>query len=131
MNALALVSILLGLLIIATRGPLIFAPEGTQRVFLSMIETPARVRVLGCFLLLIGLGALGGASGGYGTLSTVISVIGWFMLGGGVFVLILPAVYQRFAQSVLEAFDASTLRVLGVLGVGIGALFVYFGAAAA
>ncbi len=131
MNAIAVVSILFGLLIIATRGPLIFAPEGTIRVFLRLIETPARIRALACVLLLIGLASLGSVSGGGGTLAVVIEVIGWWMLAASGFLLLAPSVYQRLARNIMEAFGASALRAIGFLGVGVGALFVYFGAAAA
>ena len=54
-----------------------------------------------------------------------------WLLAGSVFLLLLPAIYQRFARSILDALDSTVLRALGLLGVGVGALFVYFGAAAA
>ena len=131
MNALAIVSIILGFLIIATRGPLIFAPQGTLRVYLRVIKSPAQIRALACVLALMGLAALRGAAGSEGTLSTAIEVIGVWLLAGSVFLLLLPAIYQRFARSILDALDSTALRALGLVGVGVGALFVYFGAAAA
>ena len=130
MNELTVVSIAFGLLIIATRGPLIFAPEGTRRVYQSVIETPSRIRGLACAIGLLGLGALAGTTGTEGTLSTVMEVIGWWLVGGGVLLLLFPAGYQRLARSFMDAFDSTALRAVGFLGVGVGALFIYFGAAA-
>ena len=131
MNAVAIASIALGMLIIATRGPLIFAPEGTVRVFLSFLENSAGTRAMACLLGLAGLATLGGTRGADGTLFHVIAVVAWMMVAGCVFLLLLPTVYQQLARSILEAFDTAALRMLGVLGVGIGVLFVYFGATAA
>ena len=130
MNALAIVSIAFGLLVIVTRGPLIFAPKGTVRVFLDWIDSTGHVRVLAVGIAVLGLAALGSLAGVPGTLATVIEVIAWWCVAGGVFLLYFPALYQRFARSFLEAFDVTALRLLGVLGVSVGGLFVYLGAAA-
>ena len=127
MNAEALAS--MGILIIATRGPLILAPEGTLRVYRSVLATSGRVRAMGCVLAPFGLAALLATEGAEGTLSHVIAFFGWALIAGSVFLLVLPGAYQRFAWSILDAFDTAALRMTGVLGAGIGLLFVYYGAA--
>ena len=130
MNTVAAISITLGLLIIATRGPLIFAPERTLRVYMSLLETSARGRAMACLLALAGLAALGGTAGADGMLSGVIAFIAWGLLAVSGLLLLLPTAGQRLMRSILDAFDTAALRILGVLSVGIGMLFVYFGAAA-
>ncbi len=130
MNAVAIASIALGILYIVTRGPLIFAPEETVRVFLRFLENSAGIRAMGCLLGLAGFATLRGTAGAVTTLSVVIRFIAWLMVGGGVLLLLFPDAYGQLARSVLMVFDAMALRILGALGVGIGGLFVYFGAKA-
>lgn len=131
MNAVAIASIALGILMIATRGPLIFAPEGTVRVFLSFLENSAGVRAMACLLGMAGLATLVSTRDAVGMLTQVIVFFAWLMVAGCVFLLFLPNLYEQLARSVLLAFDAAALRMLGMLGVGIGMLFVYYGAKAA
>lgn len=129
MNDVSLASIALGILMIAVRGPLIFAPQATLRVYGSLLATSARVRIMGCVFAPFGLATWLATADAESTLAQFVAVFSWALIAGGVFLLLLPGAYQRFALSILDAFDDAALRVSGVLSVGIGMLFVYYGVA--
>lgn len=128
MTVLQIVTVVVGLLIIAVRGPLIFAPAATRGVYLQLLATPTRVRGLASFLGLLGLVMVAAARGGHDVAAVVITVLGWIMLGGGVFLMVLPGLYREIAETMLEAVNHPTaLRAIGVLGVGIGVILVLLG----
>ena len=64
MTVLQIIIVTVGLLIIALRGPLIFAPLATRGFYLQLIATPGRVRGMASFLTLLGLVMVAGARGG-------------------------------------------------------------------
>jgi hypothetical protein len=70
----------------------------------------------------------------HGGLATVLSVVGWVVVGISALALVLfPGVYRAIAEAVLpSAADADLIgwRIVGLLGVSIGGLLIYFGAVA-
>jgi hypothetical protein len=129
MSHLALVSIALGTILIAARGPMLLAPAGTLGTYRSLIQSNARVRVLGVFGLLLGLAAIAAASGSEGTGAWVIWVWGWLALVVcALFVVPLASAYRRVAEAFLGSLENSNLtRTLGAVNIAIGALLVYLG----
>jgi hypothetical protein len=130
MNTVAIASIGLGILIIATRGPLIFAPEGTARVYRQVFGTAARTRILACVFVVAGAALWLAGDGAGGGLATAITVFGWVFGAAGLFLVIFPATYMQLLEAILDGFDSSGLRAGGVLGAAFGALFIYLGVTA-
>ena len=77
-----------------------------------------------------GLGSASEPSG----LATVLSGVGWAVVGISTLALVLfPAAYRAIAEAVLPSTaDADLIgwRLVGLLGVSIGGLLIYFGALA-
>jgi len=128
------VSIVLGIVLVCSRGALLVAPAATLRWFEGLIATNAGTRALGAVALALGAVTVwAGASEDTG-LATVLSVIGWAIVGFSAFALVLfPSVYQDLARALLpasESEDTTGWRVVGLAGVAIGGLLIYFGALA-
>ena len=116
---------------VCSRGPLLVAPKATLRWFKGVIATNGRIRFLGIATLLLGiLMAMAGASE-HGGLALLISVIGWALVGMSTLTLLLfPAAYRSIAEALLPSDEDEELtgwRFLGLVGVIIGGLLVYFG----
>jgi uncharacterized protein YjeT (DUF2065 family) len=128
------VSIVLGVVVLCSRGALLVAPAATLRWFEGVIETNARTRALGAVALALGTAmAWAGASEQSG-LATILWVVGWASIGISTLALLLfPAAYRAIAEKVLPSDpdpDLSGWRVLGLFGVIVGGLLIYFGALA-
>jgi hypothetical protein len=69
-------------------------------------------------------------------LATVLSLVGWVVVGISALALLLfPGIYRAIAEAILPfAADADAdligWRILGLLGVSIGGLLIYYGAVA-
>ena len=129
MSALAIASIAFGVLIIATRGPLVFAPVATLGAYRGLLASDARVRILGALVMVLGLALALSARGVEGTAAGILGGLGWIMLGMAVLLLIaFPCFYRELAVSVIDAIEDAA-PAIGALGVAIGVLFVYLGLA--
>ncbi len=130
-DALAIVCIVAGVLLILGRGPLIFAPERTLELYRRMVGTEAAVRIVGLCVGALGAGMAVLARGGGGTGVSIVFVLGLVLAAAGLMLLVLPSPYRRVADSVLDfvrdSVDAGVVRALGILAVGIGAFIVYLG----
>jgi uncharacterized protein YjeT (DUF2065 family) len=129
MSELAIATTAVGVLIVLVRGPLIFAPQATLGVYRKLLETHTRIRVMGGCVVLIGAALALSAQGIDQTAAQVIFAVGGLIVLFAVFgLLVYPSAYKGLADALLAAMDDSTtLRALGVLGVGIGAIFIYLG----
>ena len=126
MSTLAWTSIGFGCLIIATRGPLLFAPEAAVDVLRRVIETATGVRILGLVSAALGVLLLLGSSAEARILAVVMSGIGWAVCGAAFFLVLFPSVYQSLANWALDNF-ADAWRGIGLLGVLIGIAFIWAG----
>ncbi len=131
LSGLALASVVIGALVIVTRGPLVFAPEATLTFYSKLFSSNLRVRLLGLFLG--GVGAWLVAMVGRGSDEVAAAVSVW---AGGILavvaavLLIFSGPTRRLFSSVLDfirGMDASVPRGLGVIAVFIGALLLYIG----
>jgi uncharacterized protein YjeT (DUF2065 family) len=129
MSELAIVTTAFGVLIVLVRGPLIFAPQATLGIYRKLLETHARIRVVGVCVAALGIALALSARGVDQTAAQVIFALGCLMgLFAAIPLLVYPSVYKGLADSFLAAVDDSTtLRAFGVLAVGIGAVFLYLG----
>jgi uncharacterized protein YjeT (DUF2065 family) len=127
MTGLAAITILLGVLAILSRGPLVFAPDATLGVYRKLLESNARVRIMGCCLAALGVAMVVLAQGSELTAVRIIGFLGWYMVCvAALFLLLFPAAYRRFALSMLEA-TSQAVRPLGAMGVGVGVLIIWLG----
>lgn len=131
MNAVAIVSIVFGLLIIVTRGPLIFAPAQMKNVFLKIFQTPQRVRGVGIGMAVLGVAVLLALSESVGTLAVILSVVAWSMLIAALaFMAPFPGAAKSFLDGTINLMSDGFLRVVGAIAVVIGILLIYAGATA-
>jgi hypothetical protein len=130
MTPAAIASVVIGGLIIVTRAPLIFAPEATAAFYLRLFDTRGRVRALGVGVAILGLALVFLAASEPGLLAGVLTVVGGLMTFAAGCLLVVPGVFQQLAEALLTGIGEVGLRALGLLAVGIGGLFVYFGATA-
>lgn len=131
MSELSLVYVAVGVLVIAVRGPLIFAPAATIDFYRRLLATDARVRVIGVAVGAVGLALIAEGRGSGGVATQIPFYFGWFLAVAALFfMLIFPAPYRRLAASVLDfvaGIGSSVSRVAGLIGVLIGALLIYLG----
>jgi hypothetical protein len=128
------VSIVLGVVVVCSRGALLVAPAATLRWFERLIGTNGGTRALGAFALALGaLMAWAGASEHSG-LATFLWVGGWVVVGISTLALgLFPVAYRAIAEALLPTDsdpDLTAWRILGLAGALAGGLLIYFGALA-
>ena len=136
MSEVGVVSIVVGVVEVCSRGALIVAPAATLHRFERVIATKGGTRALGAFALTLGATMVWAGASEHSGLATILSVVGWVIVGTSALGLVLfPGVYRALAEAVLPSAadpDADLIgwRVVGLLGVSIGGLLIYFGALA-
>ncbi|MBW2294524.1 MAG: hypothetical protein JRG94_19765 [Deltaproteobacteria bacterium] len=130
MDYLSILCILIGTLIIATRGPLIFAPRAMLRLIRWLIATDARLRGIGLVLTVLAAAPLL-LPLGEGPVAGGLYALGWLLAFAALWLLFAPGPYRLVAQGVLDYVDGSVdeaiVRILGILAVAIGVALVYVG----
>ena len=129
MTQLALVSVVAGAVIIAVRGPFVFAPAAAAAVARRFIASSAGIRVAGVLFAVLGLAMILSARDSAQGAAWVISIVGWLWALAAVFLLLIfTSFYQKIALGIMDALDDSALlRVLGVIGALFGAFLIYLG----
>ena len=126
MNAVSLVSIIFGIVIILGRAPLVFAPGATLRLIRRIINSKSLLRIVGIITAVLGLALVASAWGVDQSAALIIYWLGWFILFAAAVELIFTAFVQRIANSIWNMKN-STARIVGIVSVVVGALFVYLG----
>ena len=131
MKGLSVFCIVFGILIVVSRGPLIFAPNATLRAWDRLIfATNARLRAFGVFvgILAVSLILLPFGEGG---LAKFLHGLGWVVAAETLWILLLPNLFRGFARSVFHFLESSVddviLRFGGLLAVLAGLALVYVG----
>ena len=134
MEAVGIVSIAVGVLVVCGRGFLVMAPGATLRWFQRLISSNGRTRVFGAFLVPLGTVMVWVGNSEDSGLAGVLSFVGWAFVAGSTLLLVLfPGAYRAVAREFLPSDPCGRLvgcRIRGLVGVAVGALFVYFGALA-
>ena len=134
MSEVGVVSIVLGVVVVCGRGALLVAPAATLRWFEGVIGTNGRTRALGAVTLTLGASMAWAGALEHSGLVTILSVGGWAVVGISTLALVLfPAAYRAIAEAMLPSdanADLTRWRILGLAGVIIGGLLIYFGALA-
>ena len=115
------------------RGFLVLAPGASLRSFQRLISSDGRMRTAGVFLVLLAAVLVWAGSSEDSTLAGVLPFVGWAFVAGSTFLLVFPGAYRALARKFLPSDLGGRLvgwRVRGLVGVIVGALFIYFGALA-
>ncbi len=130
MDPLSALCVLIGALIIAGRGPMIFAPVATLRFAKALLSTDARIRggavvptALAVAIIALPLGA-GGVAG-------ILRFLGWAWAATALWMLASPDSFRYLVGGVTDYFESSVdeavLRMIGVVSVALGVALIYFG----
>jgi len=129
-DPLSILCVLIGILIIATRGPMLFAPSATLRFFQRLISSDARIRGIGVLIAPLAV-ALIALPLGEGVAAGILRALGWIWAAATLWLIAAPNSYRRLARGVLTYFESSAdeavVRIIGLVAVAIGGAMVYFG----
>ena len=131
MDSLSIICIGVGIVVIGSRAPLIFAPSATLRFYDRwLLSTNARFRVFGVVFATLAM-ALLFSDFGEGVLAGLLHTFGWFMATVALLFLVLPNVLRRFVQTIFgyieESVDDGIVRIVGLLAVVFGFALIYVG----
>jgi len=128
MNGVAALIAILGIIIIATRAPLIFAPGATRELWLKIFSTNTRIRIFGLFAGTLGIAMILVGRGSEDIASLLVMGLGYLLVLMTIFpIMIFTSIWKIIVQAVLEGMDDLILRGLGVISVGLGLVIVYLG----
>jgi hypothetical protein len=120
-----------GVFIVCSRGFFLVAPATALRSFRAIVETNARTRILGACMLLLAGPTIWAGNSDESALATVLLFLGWGIVGICIPALLLfPRLYMTIATAVLPIDSNASLfgwRIIGALGVMIGAIAFWFG----
>ena len=120
----------MGVLVILTRSPLLFAPRRTIHAYMAMVSTDRRIRTMG---VIMGVAALSLLMSGFGDSGTARwpTWILWTVLSVGLSMTVFSAFWRTYVQDgfggFAEKLSDGMLRGAGALAVSIGAFLVYLG----
>jgi hypothetical protein len=127
---LSIVIVLIGVLIIATRGPLIFAPNRTLKFYTKLLSTNKRVRAMAVLFAPLGVAVIA-VFDGEREMDKVVRLIGWIWVAATLWLLAAPDSYRHYADRFLHfietSVDEAILRMIGVAAVAIGISLIHFG----
>ena len=100
MDSLSIICIAVGILVIVSRCPLIFAPSATLRFYDRwLLSTNARFRALGAVIATLAM-ALLFSDFGEGVLARLLHTFGWLMATVALLFLVLPNVLRRILRTI-------------------------------
>jgi uncharacterized protein YjeT (DUF2065 family) len=119
--------ILIGVLIIAVRAPMIFAPSATVGFFNRLISRDAGVRGIGLVIAPLAV-ALVVFARGEGPAAGISRALGGLFSAASLWLLAAPASYRRLARGVLDVLDdPAIVRLIGLAAVALGVGMIYLG----
>ena len=128
MSAFALFCIIVGLLIMVTRAPLVFAPESMRDFIYQIIGTEQRIRMFGIFVAVFGALAIWISNGVPGLVAQIFLYIGLFMIAvGALYMASFPAKALALTTKVWNTFSPMAMRAMGLFAVALGAALAYYG----
>ena len=128
MNNLAIVSIIIGILLIIGRGPLIFAPAATLRVIRKIVNKKSNLRLLGIPTSLLGVTMITSSLNSNQPFTLIILIPGCLILLAGLSEIFITSSIQRIAIYIWSMSEMKA-RVLGLFSVVLGVGFIYLGLA--
>lgn len=126
----SILCVLTGLLVIAARGPLIFAPRRTLRFYGRLVSNSTGMRSFAVVLGALAV-ALLAATVGEDAISFWLRLLGWMLAAMTMWVLVFPGTYRLVALGVIRFFldsvDTAIVRGMGLFAVALGGWLVYLG----
>ncbi len=127
MSSVGIVCIILGSLIVISRGLVVVSPAATLRWFKDMIRTETRIRTLGVFALTLPALMIWAGASEDTVLAQVLLIFGLFFLLFAIpWLVFFPRSYMELTSSLLPS-NLMGWRLLGLLGAIVGLVLVYFG----
>jgi uncharacterized protein YjeT (DUF2065 family) len=133
----------MGVLVICRGVPTLLAPAASLRWFERTTRTNGRIRVLGAFVVAFGATLVWAGASENGsidlkaqsTLAFLLSLIGWaWVVIGTPSMVLFPSVcrvlIRAIVNAMLSSYATALSRVVGLVRVVLGVLFIYFGALA-
>ena len=132
MNRLAAITIGLGLLVIIARAPAVLFPRRALEFLRRLIESSRQLRAIGVFFALYGVAMIVVGGGDDGSLARFIVGTGWAVSVMSLLLLVLfPTVYRGMAGAFLDVMEGGAgTRAVGIIGAGVGVVFVLLGISA-
>lgn len=127
MSPLALVLVIVGLLIAASRAPLIIAPEGTRSFYLKLMETDGRMRSLALLIIALGAVMIWASAPEATAVANIVYWLGLLMLAIATFFILLPGQARQLATTTWGSFSTGVLRGLGLVALVFGLLVAAYG----
>lgn len=127
MSPLALVLVIIGLLIAASRAPLIIAPEGTRSLYLKLLKTDGRMRALAIFIVSLGAVMIWASAPEATAVANIVHWLGLLMLAVAIFFILLPGRARQLATTTWGSFSTGVLRGLGLVALVFGLLIAAYG----
>ena len=117
MDSLSIICIAVGILVIVSRGPLIFSPSATLRFYDRwLFSTNARCRAVGVMFATLAM-ALLFSDFGEGVLAGLLHTFGWLITTVAFLFLVLPNFLRRILQTILvyieKSVDERIMRIVG------------------
>jgi small neutral amino acid transporter SnatA (MarC family) len=129
----SILSIVIGALTIAVRGPLAIAPAATLRVYTRLTTSRSLTRVMALAFAPLAV-AIFALPLGRGALADFLRLFGLFFVSGCLWLLISPGTYTLFANAVIDFAEDSTddaiIRLIGIMATAIGVAMIYWGISA-
>ncbi len=128
MSAFALFCVAVGLFMIATRAPLLVAPERARDFYFSLIGSEQKIRLFGVIMALFGALSVWIAGGAPGMVAQAIWFIGFFIIAvGALFMVPFPAKALALTSKIWNAFSPNAMRAMGLFAIAVGAALAYYG----
>ncbi len=128
MNNLAIVSIIMGILLVIGRGPLIFAPAATLRVIRKIVKKKSNLRLLGIPTSLLGAAMITSSLDTNQSFTLIILIPGCLILLAGLSEIFITSFIQRIGIYIWS-MSKRKARLLGLFSVVLGSGFIYLGLA--
>jgi hypothetical protein len=131
MSDLGLMSVVIGAVIILSRGPLILAPHRTLIFYERFFLKARAIRLTGLLVGMLGTRTVLVSWGVDGPAADLLALLGWLMAGTALWLLLRPNSYRRVVYAWLEisrdGVDPMILRGIGLFAVSFGSFLIHLG----
>ena len=131
MNAVGIISVEVGALFLVSRASSLVAPAKFLAMFRSIVSTNTGLRMVGAYILVLGLVMIAAGYLQDSGLATVLFYIGIAFTGMSTFLMLLfPNAYRSMVDTMIPEDTSGVMlfiRFKSLSGVIIGVLFIYYG----
>ncbi len=127
MSAFAIFVVILGLLIVVSRGPLIVAPQTTRDFYLRLLDDGNHRLLLAGMIGAVGAFGAWAAVSITGTIAAVIQGVSLLMVAVAAGMIALPRPVCKLASKVWMSFSETAMRIIGTLSAVLGLALIYYG----